>query len=174
MRHPDEGTIHAWLDGALDDADAAWLESHARECSACGALVAEARGLVAGASRVLGALDMVPGGVIPARDANPVGPRATPHEPVTARGIRIEAMRSGLRQQSRWAVPARAAAALLLVAGGTFMVMNSTSMADHAAPMAAMARDIEASTVVRLPGVMATDTAMRVASAPAAVAVRAP
>src|SRR5689334_11313454 len=106
MRHPDEGTIHAWLDGALDDAEAAQVESHALECAACGALVAEARGLVAGASRVLGALDLVPGGVIPHAN-EPVGAGHGAHgaadEPMTARSIRIEAMRSSMRQRARWA-----------------------------------------------------------------------
>src|SRR2546423_6112079 len=63
--HLDEGTIHAWLDGALDAEEAARVERHAAECAACGAAVAEARGLVAGASRILTALDNVPSGVLP-------------------------------------------------------------------------------------------------------------
>jgi uncharacterized membrane protein len=65
MQHLDEGTIHAWLDGALDAEETARVEQHAAECATCAAAVAEARGLVAGASRILTALDHTPGGVIP-------------------------------------------------------------------------------------------------------------
>ncbi len=65
MNHLDEGTIHAWLDGALDEAQAAEVSKHAASCAQCGAAVAEARGLIAGASRVLTSLDDVPSGVLP-------------------------------------------------------------------------------------------------------------
>lgn len=58
--HPDEGTIHAWLDGALDDAQARALAAHVASCGTCAERVAEARGLIAGASRIVGALDDVP------------------------------------------------------------------------------------------------------------------
>jgi hypothetical protein len=65
MQHLEEGTIHAWLDGALDDLEAARVAKHAEECEACGSMVAEARGLIAGASRIVSSLDIVRGGVIP-------------------------------------------------------------------------------------------------------------
>ena len=55
--HPDEGTIHAWLDGALDARESARLDAHVAGCAECAARVAEARGLIAGASRVVGLLD---------------------------------------------------------------------------------------------------------------------
>ncbi|MDQ2664764.1 MAG: zf-HC2 domain-containing protein [Gemmatimonadota bacterium] len=58
--HVDEGIIHAWLDGQLDDEQAARLQAHVARCGACAAHVAEARGLVAGASRVVGMLDETP------------------------------------------------------------------------------------------------------------------
>ena len=58
--HVDEGTIHAWLDGELDEAHAARIQAHIGRCGACAAHVAEARGLIAGASRVIGMLDEVP------------------------------------------------------------------------------------------------------------------
>jgi len=60
--HLDEGTIHAWLDDALDAATAERVAQHARSCSECSERVAEARGLIAGASRIIGALDDVPAG----------------------------------------------------------------------------------------------------------------
>jgi hypothetical protein len=65
MQHLDEGTIHAWLDGELPPEQAADVERHARTCAECAALVADARGLIAGAARIVSALDDVPAGVIP-------------------------------------------------------------------------------------------------------------
>ena len=62
--HPDVGSIHAWLDGALDASEAAKVEEHARECAECASRVAEARGLIAGASRVAGLLDEIPTALI--------------------------------------------------------------------------------------------------------------
>lgn len=67
MRHLDEGTIHAWLDGALSDPEARDVSAHAATCPQCGAMVAEARGLIAGASRILTSLDDAPSGVVPKR-----------------------------------------------------------------------------------------------------------
>jgi len=66
MQHLDEGTIHSWLDGALSADEAARVEAHVKECPECAAAVAEARGFIAGSSRILTALDNAPRGVIPA------------------------------------------------------------------------------------------------------------
>jgi hypothetical protein len=76
MSHLDEGIIHAWLDGALDATQARETEAHVASCTACAAAVAEARGFIAGASRILNALDDVPAGVIPKRPA--AAPMAVP------------------------------------------------------------------------------------------------
>jgi hypothetical protein len=67
MQHPDEGTIHAWLDGALDDGERVAVEQHVASCAECAARVADARGMIAGASRIVGALDVTPATVIPKR-----------------------------------------------------------------------------------------------------------
>lgn len=63
--HPDEGLIHAWLDDALSAAEAERLAAHVSTCAECQARVAEARGLIAGASRIVAALDDVPAGTRP-------------------------------------------------------------------------------------------------------------
>ena len=55
--HPDDGTIHAWLDGALDAEQSTRLQAHVASCADCAARVAEERGLRAGASRVVSLLD---------------------------------------------------------------------------------------------------------------------
>src|SRR5688500_12798108 len=67
MQHLDEGTIHAWLDGALDATRSREIDAHIAQCPTCSAAVAEARGLVAASSRILTALDDVPGGIMPKR-----------------------------------------------------------------------------------------------------------
>lgn len=69
MQHLDEGTIHAWLDGELAAAERAAAEAHVALCPGCAAAVAEARGFIAASSRILTALDAVPGGVLPAQPA---------------------------------------------------------------------------------------------------------
>jgi hypothetical protein len=97
MQHPDEGTIHAWLDGALSPDEAARVEAHARECPECAAAIAEARGFIAASSRILTALDNAPRGVIP----------------VAAPKKRFDPF--------IW----RIAATVLVVAGGTLVVMRS-------------------------------------------------
>ncbi len=65
MLHLDEGTVHAWLDGELPPDDAETAARHVATCAECQTLVAEARGLMAGASRIVSALDAGPAGVIP-------------------------------------------------------------------------------------------------------------
>ncbi|MGH7633125.1 MAG: anti-sigma factor family protein [Gemmatimonadaceae bacterium] len=72
MQHPDEGTIHAWLDGAIPEVEARAIEAHVTTCEQCASAVAEARGLMAASSRILSALDGVPGSVVPASSAIPV------------------------------------------------------------------------------------------------------
>lgn len=99
MQHPDEGTIHAWLDGALSDEESKAIESHVIECGECAAAVAEARGLIAASSRIVSALDVVPGGVIPA---------ARPRRAAWYTNTQL-----------------RAAAAIIVVAGASLLVMRN-------------------------------------------------
>ncbi len=99
MPHPDEGLIHAWLDGELDAAEAARVEALVQSDAEWGAAAAEARGLLAASSRIVGALDRVPANVIP--QAQPV-------------------RRAG--RQWMW----RAAAALVLVAGSAVVLQKES------------------------------------------------
>ncbi|HEY6088936.1 MAG TPA: zf-HC2 domain-containing protein [Gemmatimonadaceae bacterium] len=97
MQHLDEGTIHSWLDGALSPHEAARVEAHVAECPECRTAVAEARGFIAASSRILTALDNAPRGVVPV-----AGPKR-----------RVDPM--------VW----RIAATLLVVAGGTLVVVRN-------------------------------------------------
>jgi hypothetical protein len=65
IQHLDDGTIHAWLDGAVRAGESDVIADHIAECEQCGAAVAEARGLIAASSRILSALDDVPGNAVP-------------------------------------------------------------------------------------------------------------
>src|SRR5690242_11217154 len=126
--HLDEGTIHAWLDGALDAEEASRVEQHAAECATCAAAIAEARGLVAGASRILTALDSMPGGVVPKTSAAGSGTRAR-------------------RTNSLWTTlhltPARAAAAavVVLAAGSALVLRNAPNAARSATQLAGYVPD---------------------------------
>jgi putative zinc finger protein len=126
MQHLDEGTIHAWLDGALTADEAADVGRHASECAECAALVAEARGLVAGASRILSSLDDVPG-VMPGAGDGGRGAAAT-----------IASIETRRRQQRRrfWSRPAAiaAAASVVLMAGSALVLKKSGGPTTLSAP----------------------------------------
>jgi hypothetical protein len=142
--HLDEGTIHAWLDGALPPDESARVESLATACTECAALVAEARGLVAASSRILSSLDAVPGGVIPG---------------VESGTDQLAALRARRRETSRrWWNDRRfvAAASLLFVAGISSRVWRSAS--NNSMPSGS-----ERDAIVAQPS---TDTAVPTATAP--------
>ena len=110
--HFDEGTIHAWLDGALAPDEAARVESAAESCAECGARVAEARGLIAASSRILSSLDAVPAGVIPGSGAQ--------RDQLAALRARRQASTRRWWQDRRVMV----AASLVFVAGVSSLVMR--------------------------------------------------
>ena len=109
MQHLDEGTIHAWLDGELPADEAEKIAAHANECAECGALVAEARGLIAASTRILTALDNVPAGVMPSGSEKP-------------------AVAGGPPFRRHWydRTDVRAAAAVLFVAGASLVAVRAT------------------------------------------------
>lgn len=83
MPRPDEGLIHAWLDGELEAEEAARVERLVAEDPEWAAAAAEARGLIAASSRILSALDVVAGDVIPQGGrAAPVAPSVAPRRHV--------------------------------------------------------------------------------------------
>jgi hypothetical protein len=121
MQHLDEGTIHAWIDGALDSERASAVEAHVAACATCAAAVAEARGLVAGASRILAALDHVPGGVVPANPA----PGATSAAALAARAHRDASARARRWRRYTWLGSAAAAAIAFVVVGSIALRQKS-------------------------------------------------
>jgi anti-sigma factor RsiW len=136
MQHPDEGTIHSWLDGALSADEAARVEAHVKDCPECAAAVAEARGFIAASSRILTALDNAPRGVIPA---------AAPKKRVDP-------------------IVWRVAATLLVVAGGTFVVLRNGG---REAPIHAINDNVGVSDAVTAVAPAASDSSMTIASSAA-------
>ncbi len=115
MQHLDEGTVHAWIDGALPPDESERVAVHVSTCAPCAALVAEARGLIAAASRILTALDDVPGGVIPAAPSSSGGVAPIAH----SRPSGTTGPRRWLRVTSNhW----RVAAAIAFLAGTSVLV----------------------------------------------------
>ena len=127
MQHLDEGTIHAWLDGQLPRDEAQQVEAHVAECRECADAVAEARGLIAASSRILTALDSVPGEVVPKQ-----GPFRTEAETARANAIADAAADAIVpldlvvrRAPRRWFNAASLAAAAAIVVGiGTVGLMQ--------------------------------------------------
>jgi hypothetical protein len=74
--HPDEGTIQAYVEGQLPAAELERVAAHVAACAECSDRVAETRGIVAAASRIVSALDDVPAHVIPARRTRRLPPWA--------------------------------------------------------------------------------------------------
>lgn len=101
MPRPDEGLIHAWLDGECTPDEAARIERLVATDPEWSAAVAEARGLIAASSRIVSALDSVP-------TAMPAGSQAAPQS-TPRRGLRVPAW-MGM------------AAALVLVAGTAYVL----------------------------------------------------
>lgn len=133
--HPDEGLIHAWLDDALSAAEAQRLAAHVRTCAACQARVAEARGLIAGASRIVAALDDVAPGTRPgwAQSAVSQGGAAGTGGPSS---IGADPARGGSLWRLLRVTPGRAAlAATILVAIGITLTYERTAV--DSAPSAA-------------------------------------
>jgi hypothetical protein len=117
--HLEEGTVHTWLDGAFDDAQAAVVAAHVEACAQCRASVAEARGFIAGASRLVRALDAVPSDVVPQADVERTAARIVAQARMhTTRDTPPSAVRAAPR---RWysATITRAAAAVLLMVGAS-------------------------------------------------------
>ncbi|MBC8088067.1 MAG: zf-HC2 domain-containing protein, partial [Phycisphaerae bacterium] len=132
--HPDEGLLHEWLDAQLSADNASEIEAHVAGCEECGALVAEARGLIAASHRILSALDDVPANVIPFAPQS-VGTTDGLVEIATARKAQ-EARRLAQQRShtsSRWRGIGKVAALLLIVLVPGVMMLRGD---DVAAPIA--------------------------------------
>jgi hypothetical protein len=134
---PDEGMIHEWLDGQLDDATSARLEALVQRSPEFAARVAEARGFVAASSRILSALDDVPAGVLPNRTAPAIAPDASTPDS----GVRAITSARPQRPTFTWQRWASAAAVLLVAVTGTMVVQRDPEPAsDVVAETATTAR----------------------------------
>lgn len=120
--HLDEGVVHAWLDDQLAPAPAAEVEAHVANCAVCAGRVAEARGLVAGASRVMASLD-VPA-LAPVSVDRPVPAAGAPK---SSDGVVPIGERRPVGRWSTRRISLAAAAALVFVTG-TLVLRDSGSV----------------------------------------------
>ena len=144
MPRPDEGLIHAWLDGQLPSDEAARVEQLAATDPEWSAAVAEARGLVAASSRILLALDHVPAGVVP-------------------QGT----LRRATRRLPWWS---KAAAAVVVMAGGSMLVVQRTAV-QRVVSVPAETAVKKAADAVLVPRAVPPSVASKVATAPTRAAV---
>lgn len=168
MSRPDEGLIHAWLDGELDAAEAARVERLVTDDPEWAAAVAEARGFIAASDRILGALDDVPANVIPA------APKAAGGGPQRGGAAQAAGGPDGAHTHARggrplpwWAL--RAAAVLVVVAGVTVVLSRG--------PDVTVETGVPPAGLPPLPSARAADQAAAPpaqASAPGAAASEAP
>ena len=145
MQHLDEGTIHSWLDGALSEEESKRVEAHVAECASCANAVAEARGFIAASSRILTALDNAPRGVLPAQ--------------------------APVRRYN--AVMWKAAAAVLVVAAGSFAIRGTLSPRIDRKSTSAL-EGVTADSALHTPPVEASKTAATAEVAPPRTAVAEP
>ncbi|MES2359900.1 MAG: carboxypeptidase-like regulatory domain-containing protein [Gemmatimonadota bacterium] len=131
--HVDEGTMHAWLDGALPADEGRAVELHVASCETCAAAAAEARGLIAASTRILSALDDVPGDVVP------VSARPVP----AAFDLQTSASRRAKPVRGVRAYVSIAAAAVVVVALGLVVREKSAPVTRAAPSVAARAIDTD-------------------------------
>jgi anti-sigma factor RsiW len=129
--HPTEAELHDHADGLLPEADAARMEAHLAECGECAAFSARVRSLAA-------ALSALPRAGDPARDLWPAVAARTVEAPEGVIPFPTAAARAR-RDPSRVVVLQRAAAAVLLFAGGVGVGRVTGTRAEPApAPIAAV------------------------------------
>ncbi len=136
MSHPDEGLIHAWLDGELDAEEAARVERLVADDKAWAAAAAEARGLIAASARILSHLDSVPGDVVP-KDAEAGGAGGGGHSSASTRQVAARPHKGFTVRP--WM---RLAAGLVLVAGLGYAARSAFTGASSA-PMVASSEEAE-------------------------------
>jgi hypothetical protein len=146
MQHLEEGIIHTWLDGEVSPEESASIEAHVKQCAECAAMVADARGLVAGAGRIVAALDVVPAGVIPKATST------APGQSSAWRSLRLSPFRAAL------AASLMVAAASLFAVGRGPVDRNSPSMAAT-----------DSATAPTTPAAPMSDAAKAAAAAPASM-----
>jgi hypothetical protein len=132
MSHVDEGLIHAWLDGELTGEEAARVERLIATDPMWAAVAAEARGLLAGASRILGALDDARAASSDSgMDYNGPGNAGNRRELPADHSGEVVPIHLTPKQRAWWQRPGvRAAAGLVLMVGVASAVWKQTSRDD--------------------------------------------
>lgn len=139
--HVAEDSVYAWLDGALGASDTAAVTRHVAVCAECSEAVAEARGFIAASVRIMNAADMVPKNVVPREDVSRTAARIVAladsarvndiAERKSDSGGQTVSAQPVMHRSRRWHTRsfAQAAAALLLVAAGSYFITRPDPVA---------------------------------------------
>jgi hypothetical protein len=132
MRHLDEGTLHALLDGELELAEVKEIQTHLVGCTACGSRLQDVKQFLAEADRLVGAIDTPD--AAPRARREPAPPPQTPPpnpkpwpEPVwdSAPQILLPEDTEVIARRRRWNRRFRWAAMILVVIGAGQAVKNA-------------------------------------------------
>jgi negative regulator of sigma E activity len=170
MWHPDEGTLHALLDGELDSTEVARVQAHLSDCADCRTVLSEAQEFRDVARTLVETLDEAddrqPTFASPAEPAPSAAGRAVDPEPASvARGTPSAAPRVGPRRpRARWIAGLAWAATVVLAVSAGYLLAGRRSHPEAAA------RDLALSDSARLeqPQIAATPPAHTDEGAPSA------
>ncbi len=169
MPHPDEGTIHALLDGELDAAEAERVRGHVGECAECLRRYEEAQRFVAESDRAVASLDDVRHWPLEEEDLRaeveaPPAAGITPGAPVV--------LMPSASQQPRWErTRSRSyfwAAGIAVLAGAGYLVVRARTDEQDDASRTTIATLPTAATAASDSATRASSMAPPLAAAPAA------
>ena len=123
--HVSEESVHAWLDRQTGVNDTNAIELHVAACATCADAVAEARGLKVATSRIVGALDVAPAGIVPRDDVARTASRIVA---MANAADKSALLRKQVAARPFWQnrMVLRAAAAIVVVAGGSTLLMKGS------------------------------------------------
>ena len=179
MSHLDEGTLHAMLDGELENTEMMEIQAHLGSCSACGLRLREVKEYLAEADRLIASVEPAPATASAAPPASaerpaagatrrPPPPRSEPDSwvpPGTDPILLIPDNETAADRRSRMLRRLGKAAAVLLVVGGGYLGVRR--LGPVSIPIDEVT-DRVADAVVSTQEAFHQDTSVTVASAPAA------
>lgn len=121
MSHLDEGTLHALLEGELENGEVQQVQAHLVGCAACDSRLKEVRELLAEADRLVGAMEPPPAAAPMAPSLRPADPTAFDAPPV----LLLPDAEGGAGLRRGWYRGLGVAALLAVAAGGGYLIAGA-------------------------------------------------